>query len=217
MTKGGGVAFGACRHHRADFHLGIVDNDPLNEPCHQVSALGTCQLVQSRLQALAKCFNPLAQGGNVHMLLGLGIELPQLLRSTLLALRHLLASARTLLPLDHLCQVEIEPPRLLAFELRQDITQRLTARVQSLGHPSPHLRPFACMRDEGGIAQDTAEILPHEGVQDLRGGIARRAARAEGQPQRISMAPAAGIMVAGRQRATTAREPTLATADEAAE
>jgi hypothetical protein len=27
---------------------------------------------------------------------------------------------------------------LLAFELRQDITQRLTARVQSLGQPSPH-------------------------------------------------------------------------------
>jgi hypothetical protein len=105
----------------------------------------------------------------------------------------------------------------LAFELRQDITQRLTARVQSLGQPSPHLRPFEFMSDEGGIAQDTAEILPHEGVQDLRGGIARRAALAEGQPQRISTAPAEVIMVAGMQRATTAREPTLATADEAAE
>jgi hypothetical protein len=107
-----------------------------------------------------------------------------------LALRHLLSSARKLLPLDYLCQVEIEQPRLLAFELRQDITQRLTARVQSLGQPSPHLRPFEFMSEEGGIAQDTAEILPHEGVQDLRGGIARRASRAEGQPQRISTAPA---------------------------
>ena len=105
MTKGGGFAFGACRHHRADFHLGIVDNDPINEPFHQVSALGKGQLVQSRLQALAKCFNPLAQGGNVHVLLCLGIALPQVRRSTLLALRYLLSSARKLLPLDHLCQV----------------------------------------------------------------------------------------------------------------
>jgi hypothetical protein len=31
MTKGGGFACGPCRHHRADFHLGIVDDDPSNE------------------------------------------------------------------------------------------------------------------------------------------------------------------------------------------
>ena len=85
--------------------MGIVDNDPINEPFHQLSALGTCPWVQSRVQALATCFNPLAQGGNMHGLLCLGIELPQLLRSTLLVLRHLLSSARKLLPLDPLCQV----------------------------------------------------------------------------------------------------------------
>ena len=99
MTKGGGFACGACRHPRADCHLGIVDNDPINEQCHPLSALGKGQGVQSRLQALAKGFNPLAQGGNVHVLLGLGIALPQLLRSTLLVLRHLLSSVRKRLPL----------------------------------------------------------------------------------------------------------------------
>ena len=198
MTKGGGFACGACRHHRADFHLGIVDDDPINEPFHQLSALGKGQLVQSRLQALAKCFHTLAQGGNVHVLLCLGLELPQLLRSTLLALRHLLSSARKLLPLDYLCQGYIEQPRLLACELRQDITQRLTARVQGLGQPGPHLRPFQCRADEGRVAQDTAEVLPHEGVQDLRGSRARCAALTEGEPQRIHTAPTEGIMVAGR-------------------
>jgi hypothetical protein len=80
MTKGGGFAFGACGHHIADFHLGIVDDDPINEQFHQLSALGKCQLIQSWLQALAKGFNTLAQGGNVHVLLCLSIELPQLLR-----------------------------------------------------------------------------------------------------------------------------------------
>jgi hypothetical protein len=52
----------------------------------------------------------------------------------------------------------------LAFELRQDITQRLTARVQGLGQPGPHLRPFEFMGDKGGSAQDTAEVLPHQFV-----------------------------------------------------
>jgi len=198
MTKGGGFACGACRHHRADVHLGIIDDDPINEPCHQLSALGKCQLVHSRLQALTKCFNTLTQGGNVHVVLCLGIALPQLLREALLALRHLLASARTLLPLDPLRQGYIEQPRVLAFALRQDITQRLTARVQGLGQPGPHLRPCQCMGDEGRVAQDTAEVMPHECVQDLRGGIARCAALTEGEPQRIRTAPTDVIMVAGR-------------------
>ena len=133
----------------------------------------------------------------------------------MLALRHLLSSARKLLPLDHLRQGYIEQPRLLAFELRQDITPRLTARVQGLGQPGPQLRPFQCMGDEGRVAQDTAEVLPHECVQDLRGSIARCAALTEGEPQRIRTAPTEVIMVAGVQRAPTACEPTLATADEA--
>jgi hypothetical protein len=182
-----------------------------------VSAWGNGQVVHSRWQALAQCFHPLAQGGTGHVLLCLGIALPQVRRSTLLALRHLLAAARPRLPLAHLCQGESEPPRLVACELRQDITPRLTARVQSLGPPSPHRRPFEVMRDAGGIAQDPAELLPPEGVHDLRGGSARRAARAAGQPQRIRTAPAAVRMGAGMPRATSAREPTLATADQAAE
>ena len=135
----------------------------------------------------------------------------------MLGLRHLLSSALELLALDHLRQVEIEQPRLLAFELRQDITQRLPARLQGLGQPFPHLRPLQFMGDEGRLAQDTAEILPHQVVQGLRGGIARRAALAEGQPQRIGTTPAEVIMVAGVQGATTARESTLATTDQAAE
>jgi hypothetical protein len=71
---------------------------------------------------------------------------------------------------------------VVAFELCQDITQRLTARVQGLGQPFPHLRPCQFMRDESRLPQDAAEVLPHQVVQSLRGRIARRAARAEGEP-----------------------------------
>ena len=52
MTKGGGFAFGPRGDHIADFHLHIVDDDPINESFHQLSALGKGHLVQSRLQAL---------------------------------------------------------------------------------------------------------------------------------------------------------------------
>ena len=73
------------------------------------------------------------------------------------------------------------------------------------------------MGDEGRVAQDTAEVLPDQVVQDLRGGIARRAALTEGEPQRIRTAPTEVVMVAGMSSATAAREATLTTADEATE
>ena len=60
MTKGGSLPLGAGGHHRADFHLRLVDDDTLNEPCHPLSALGKRR--------------------DMHVLLRVGIELPQLLR-----------------------------------------------------------------------------------------------------------------------------------------
>jgi hypothetical protein len=43
----------------------------------------------------------------------------------MLRLGHLLAFPLALCPFDDLCEIQIEQPSLLAFELRQDITQRL--------------------------------------------------------------------------------------------
>src|SRR5882672_7307997 len=116
MTKWGGFACGACRHHRADFHLGIVDEDSINEPCHQLSALGKGQVVQSRLETLAKDLDSLGQRDPIHVLVRLGIELPQLLCETMLGLGHLLSSTLAFLALEDLSQVEIKEPSLLTFE-----------------------------------------------------------------------------------------------------
>jgi hypothetical protein len=79
MTKGGGCAFGTCGHHIADFHLRIVDDDTINEQFHQLSALGKRQLVKRGLETLAKPLNSLGQRRYIHVLVRLGIELPQLL------------------------------------------------------------------------------------------------------------------------------------------
>src|SRR5262249_54080881 len=108
MTKGDGFAFGARGHHIADFHLCIVDDDPINEPCHQWSALSKRQLVQSRWQALTQGLDSLGQGCDIAVLRCLGIALPQWLHEALLTLRPLLASALKLLPLAHLREVSIE-------------------------------------------------------------------------------------------------------------
>src|SRR6516162_5336015 len=102
MTKWGGFAFGPCGHHIADFHLCIVDDDTINEQFDQLSALSKCQVIERGLHALAKRLNTLSQGCHIDMLLGLDIELPQLLSQAVLGLCHLLPSALEFLTLDHL-------------------------------------------------------------------------------------------------------------------
>ena len=97
-----------------------------------------------------------------------------------MGLCHLLASPLELLTLDHLCQVEIEQPSLLAFKLREDVAQRLSARLQGLGQPCAHLCPLQFMGDQAGLTQDPAEVLPDEVVQGVSRGIAGRAALALG-------------------------------------
>jgi hypothetical protein len=85
----------------------------------------------------------------MHVLLGLGVELPQWLGSTMVRLGHLLALPLKLCPCDDRREGQIEQPSWLTFELRQDITQRLTARMQGLGQPCAHLCACQFRRDEG--------------------------------------------------------------------
>ena len=49
----------------------------------------------------------------------------------------------------------------------------------SCAYPVPS-GPFQFMGDEGRLPQDTAEVLPYQRIQGMSGGIARRAAFAEG-------------------------------------
>ena len=93
MTKRGGFTFWPGGHHITDFHLSIVDNDAINEQCDQLSALGKHQFIQCWQYTPAKRLDSLGQGHHIDVLLGLGIELPQLLPETLLALGHLLSFA----------------------------------------------------------------------------------------------------------------------------
>jgi hypothetical protein len=70
----------------------------------------------------------------------------------MLGLGHLLASALELLTFDHLCEIEIEQPRLLTFELREELTQRLSTCLESLGQPSPHLGALQFLRNQSRLS-----------------------------------------------------------------
>ena len=60
---------------------------------------------------------------------------------------------------------------MLAFELREDIAQRLSSRLQGLGQPFTHLSPCQFMDDQGRIAQDPVKILPDQIVPAFVGPV----------------------------------------------
>src|SRR5207302_1111156 len=73
-----------------------------------------------------------------------------------------------------------------------------------------------CRRAEGRLPQATAEGLPHPLVHRRRGGLARWAARAAGDPPRLRPPPTAVIRGTGGHGATAAGASPWATAEQAA-
>ena len=165
MTKRGGFSLGARGDHVANLHLVMGDDDVIDEQLYQLSALGKRELVQGGLQPPAKGLQALGQGGGIHLLLRLSLELAQLLGQAMLRVRHLLSFALELVTPDDLRQIDFEQPGLLPFELGEGLPEGLPPGLQGLGQPFASMRSRECMRNEGWLAQDPAQILPDQLVQ----------------------------------------------------
>ena len=193
------------------------DDDVIDQQFHQLSALGKRELVQGGLQPPAKGLEPLGQGGDIHLLLRLSLELAQLLCQAVLGLRHLLSFALELVTPDDLRQVDFQQPGLLPFELGEGITQGLPPGLQGLGQPFPAVGTRQFMGDERWLGQDPAQILPDQLVQGAGRGKARRAALSPSRPQRIGPTTAEIVVIARGEGAPHTRQLTLATTDQAPE
>src|SRR5215510_79718 len=216
MTKRDGFPLRAGGHDVADFHLAVADDDPINEQCGQLSTLSKRQLVECRADAVAKGLDAMGQGGHIHLLLCLEIELAQLLSQPLLGLSHLLVFAFEFVPTDDGGQIDLQQARLLPFQLRQGLPQRLAPGVEGVRQPLPALGPCQFMSNQSGLSQHPTEILPHERVQGMGRGIARRAAVVGSCAQGIASPPTSIVGIAGGEGAAHAGQLTLAATDQAA-
>ena len=217
MTKRGGFPLGARGNDVPNLHLVVGDDDAIDQQFHQLSALGTRELVQGRLHLPAKRFESLGQSREIHLWLRLSLQLAQLLRQALLGLGHLLSCAFELVAPDDLGQIDLQQAGLLPFELREGVTEGLPPGLERLGQPFATVGPREFMGHERWLSQDSTEILPDQLVQGPGRGKARRAAFALRRPQRIGPT-AAEIVVVPRGKGTShTRQLTLATADQATE
>ena len=217
MTKRGGFPLGARGHHIANLHLAVGDDDVIDEPFYQLSALGKRELVQGGLQPPAKGFTSLGQRGDIHLWLRLGLERAQLLGQALLGVRHLLSCALARVTPDDLRQVDFPQPGLLPFELGEGVAQGLPPGLQGLGQPCPAVGTRECMGDQRGLGQDPAEILPDQLVQGLGRGQARRATVATSRPQHLAPTATAIIGIIRWDGAPRPCQLTLATTHQASQ
>ncbi len=56
----------------ADFDLGIIDDDTVNQQFNQFSLLGKGGLIQALLDSLTELFNRRGNGANLNLLVDLG-------------------------------------------------------------------------------------------------------------------------------------------------
>jgi hypothetical protein len=217
MTKQGGFSLGARGDHVANLHLVMGDDDVIDQQFHQLSALGTRELVQGGLQPPAKGLEPLGQSGDIHLLLRLSLELAPWLCQAVLGPHHLLSCAFEFIAPDDLRQVDFQPPRLLPFELGEGIMQGLPPGLQGLGQPCPTVGTRQFMGDKRWLGQDPTQILPDQLVQGEGRGIARRAALSSSRPQRIGPTTVEIVVIARGKGASQTRQLTRATTHQAPE
>ena len=86
MTKGRVFAVGTGWDHVANLDLVVVNDDAVDQQFYQLSALGETQLFQGWRQALAEVFDVGRQLGHIQLLLGLKLQLSQLLCQPVLRL-----------------------------------------------------------------------------------------------------------------------------------
>src|SRR3989441_773058 len=217
MTKRDCLPLGSRGHHRANLHLPVIDNDPINKQFDQLATLGEGQLIERWLEAVAERFDAVRQSEYIYLLLSLGLDLPELLAHTLLRLGQLVPFVLEFLATDDFGQIDVEQAGMLPLDLGQRLTQGALARLEGLRKPLAPLGALEFVGDECRLGEHLTEILPDQRIERLGSDIPGNTTLPQGRPQRVGATPAPIITRAGLTRPPRTGQLTLATAHEPAQ
>src|SRR2546430_3602755 len=217
MTKRDRRPLGPRGHHRANLHLTIIDNHPINKQFHQLATLGEGQVVERWPEAAAEGVDAVRQGQDIDLLLCLGLDLPELWAHTLLRLGQLVPFALEFLATDDFSQIDVEQAGMLPLDLGQRLTQGALARLEGLRKPLAPLGALEFVGDECRLGEHLTELLPDQHSERLGADISGNTALPQGRPQRVGATPAPIITLAGLTRPPRTGQLTLATAHEPAQ
>ncbi len=115
MTKGGFCSFGAGGDDVPDLDLPVVHDDAVDEQFDELAALVEREVVQGRLEVLTEVRQSVRDRGHIMLLLGLRLQLAELLGQTVERLQNLLPLAREFGAVDDRGEVGREQAFLLAL------------------------------------------------------------------------------------------------------
>ncbi len=115
MTKGSFCSFGTGGDDVPDLDLPVVHDDAVDEQFDELPALVEREVVQGRLEALTEVRQSVRDRGHIMLLLGLRLQVAELLGQAVECLQNLLPLARELVAVDDLGEVGREQAFLLAL------------------------------------------------------------------------------------------------------
>jgi hypothetical protein len=151
--------------HIADLHLTVGDHHPVDQQLYQLAALLEAGLAQAHPELLQHLGHRLGDRAHLDQPLALSGDLP-LARQQV----GLLAGKAPVLPLeagqvDHLGQVGLQQPLTLAGHARPDAAEGRLPAAQLLRHPGAAVGALQRLGDQPGLAEDRAQIRPHQLVE----------------------------------------------------
>ena len=181
MTKTDVLAARVGGNHIVDFHLGVGDDDPVDQQPDQLALLLEAGVIQSGAYAGAEVLDRDGGFGELLMPIGLGGELAFLFRQRLITLFQVATPSLVLGQGNDIVQIGFGQAINLLAQADATLAQVLPARLQRLWQPVPTVRALQRPRELGRMGEHFAQVAPHQLVE-LAGG--RKAGMARLAPQR---------------------------------
>jgi hypothetical protein len=189
MTKPDVLALRPGGQGVADLHIGIRDDHPVDEEHHELAALLEAGLGQASLHAFSERFQRCREVGELAPALRIIAQLLLLPGQRLHAPLQLAPPPLVLFERDDRPEIGVGEPLELLVQVRRAAAQRLAAGEQLLRQPRPAVRPCHGRRQRLRLAQQGAEVPPHQLVELTDRRLARGAA---GRMTRVGALPLAG-------------------------
>ena len=216
MTKAGVFTTWAGWNNVADFNFFIVNNYSVYQQFYQLPTLFKIQFIQSWLNTVAEFLDVVCQCKRLNLLLGLVLQLSQLLLEAVLGLSQFLALSLKFISRNDFCQVHLQETLLLPFQTCQGLSDGISFGLQGLRQPFSSLSAIQFMGDQVWSGYNAAKIPPNKFIQLLGWRIAGCTTFTFSSSMNITPSSACVIVIPPLGTASS-RQMTLATTDQTAE
>jgi hypothetical protein len=165
MTKTHLLTFGGGRDHLADFDVPVGDHHPIKHQLDHLAFLLKASVLQTLVDAMTPVLNRLYHARQLPLAVDTGFQLACLAGERLRTVSQILLASAIFFQLQDASQLRLGEPLLLLFEAPVGFPQVFAPGLELLGQPGTALCPSQRLFNQGGVAQECTDSLPHDLIQ----------------------------------------------------